>query len=123
MGVRFTDAERAEIEAAATALSVPPGALIRAGALGAARAGPALLAQEAVAVHRAAGALAAVGRNLNQIARALNEGRDVEADDFMAVLDDLVQRVEETGRAHRALVAAHARRGRLARAAAASGAP
>lgn len=120
MGVRVTPAERAEIIAAAEELGVSCGALMRAGALGAARAGPALLAQEAVAVHRAAGALAAVGRNLNQIARALNEGREVEADHFVVVFDELVRRVDDAARAHRNLVTAHARRGRMARAAAAS---
>ncbi|MBT9446704.1 MAG: plasmid mobilization relaxosome protein MobC [Hyphomonadaceae bacterium] len=122
MGVRFTDAERAAIEATAAALDVAPSALIRAAALGAARVEPALLAQEAVAVHRAAGALGAIGRNLNQIVRALNERRDVEVDDLMAMFGDLLQRVEESGRAHRALVTAHAQRGRLARSAAVSGA-
>lgn len=122
MGVRFTDAERAAIEATAAALDVAPSALIRAAALGAARVEPALLAQEAVAVHRAAGALGAIGRNLNQIVRALNERRDVEVDDLMAMFGDLLQRVEESGSAHRALVTAHAQRGRLARSAAVSGA-
>ena len=111
MGVRFTDAEREEIEAIATALGVPAGALIRAAALGAARAGPALLAQEAVAVHRAAGALAAVGRNLNQIARALNGGDDVDAADLDVTLEAIRERVELLGDAHGALLAAHARRG------------
>lgn len=122
MGVRFTDAERAAIEATAAALDVAPSALIRAAALGASRVEPALLAQEAVAVHRAAGALGAIGRNLNQIARALNEGRDVDVDDLMAMFGDLLQRVEDTSRAHRALVTAHAQRGRVARSAAVSGA-
>ncbi len=111
MGVRFTDAERDEIEAVADALGVSAGALIRAGALGAARTGPALLAQEAVAVHVAAGALASVGRNLNQIARALNGGDDVDAADFDVTLEAIRERVALLGEAHRSLLVVHARRG------------
>ena len=62
-----------------------------------ARAGPALLAQEAVAVHQAAGALASVGRNPNQIARALNAGDNVELEDFEITLEALRERVAVVG--------------------------
>ncbi|KAF0174900.1 MAG: hypothetical protein FD124_2740 [Alphaproteobacteria bacterium] len=118
MGVRFTDVERGEIESAASALSVAPSALIRAGALCAARRGPALLPQEAVAVHRAAGALGAVGRNLNQIARALNQDETAVAADVRESLEDVAALVLDLLDAHRALLAAHVRRGRAARRAA-----
>ncbi|MBT9444108.1 MAG: plasmid mobilization relaxosome protein MobC [Hyphomonadaceae bacterium] len=113
MGVRFTDEERVEIEEAAAGLSVPPSALIRAGALCAARAGPALLPQEAIAVHRAAGALGPVGRNLNQIARALNQ--QMVPADVRETVEEVAALVLDLLDAHRALLAAHIRRGRAAR--------
>jgi len=115
MGVRFTDAEREEIAAVATALDVSAGALIRAGALQAARAGPALLAQEAVAVHRAATELAGVGRALTQIGRRLGEYPADAASDMALTLEALRERVIQLDAAHRALVAAHVRRGQAAR--------
>jgi hypothetical protein len=115
MGVRFTDAEREEIAAVAAALDVSAGALIRAGALQAARAGPALLAQEAVAVHRAATELAAVGRALTQIGRRLDEDSARMASDLTVTLEALRTRVIQLDAAHRALLSAHARRGQAAR--------
>lgn len=114
MGVRFTDAERGEIAAVAAALDVSAGALIRAGALQAARTGPALLAQEAVAVHRAATELAAVGRALTQIGRRLDDDSDQVGSDLALTLEALRDRVIQLDAAHRALVIAHARRGRAA---------
>lgn len=115
MGVRFTDAERATLAETATALNVTVAELVRAGALQAARAGPALLAQEAIAVHRAAGALAAVGRNLNQIARALNGDGDVRTAEIVDLVEAVAGHVRNAVRLHQALVEAHAKRGERAR--------
>lgn len=113
MGVRFTDVERAEIKVAAAGLSVSSSALIRAGALCAAREGPALLPQEAVAVYRAVGALGPIGRNLNQIARAVNP--QSVPPDLRATIEEVAVVVADLLDAHRSLLAAHVRRGRSAR--------
>lgn len=115
MGVRFTDAERDEISAVASALDVSAGALIRAGALQAARQGPALLAQEAVAVHRAATELAAVGRALSQIGRRFRADDSAAQSDLALTLEALRERTNRLDAAHRALVTAHVRRGQAAR--------
>ncbi len=90
-GVRFSPAEWATVEEQASLSGQPPTRYVREAALGAElRARPGALDREAV-YH-----LARLGNNLNQVAKALNEGRG--AGDVAGVLAELRQLLGELRR-------------------------
>lgn len=97
VGVRFSEAERAQLDAAAAALGVSVSDLIRGRALDAgkaprrrqASASPAL-SPEAIAALNAVGLdLRAIGNNANQIARALNGGEVADHAELARMADQL----------------------------------
>ena len=114
-GVRLTVSEYAEIARAAGALDVTITALIRTSALITARTAPALLAQEAIAVWKASGAVSEAARVIIGLRRDLHAGSAPA--DLRRMVEDLAGEVAVCRDAYAALVQAHMRRARTAHAA------
>lgn len=112
--VRLSAKERAELEMAAAAFHVSLSDLIRAGALNLARQDAALLPQEALAVARAASALAESGRALAQVSAMLHAGAPAPFEALLAIIASLRARVDALTLADQALLAVH--RGRAVQA-------
>ncbi len=96
--IRIGDEDRAALDAAAYALGVSRAAVIRR-ALGALR-GSRIAGDldSEVALNALQASMLATGRNLNQIARCLNAGGEVEAKQLGAVLSRIIALNDETRR-------------------------
>ena len=89
--VRVTNDERAALEAVAAELGISMSEVVRRAAVALMGAGPTLDGDERDEVAHLTGELNAVGRNLNQVARALNSGRFRDDVDMPALRDGLSQ--------------------------------